>query len=180
MSLNEKLEPILMSCVDQNAHKIEITRHRNRRNFEEDVTWGDVNVVTSMQFRGEAQRVNLSAFRIRCAAPTYCCGAMMLEGMSWNFNERYLIKGTNRNDLIDRCIKATIDYFDTYHERSHFLYYVADYQDSIENALKRCGFTKISTFYNPNSHNNVHLYELKLNQDRYDDYDEDYDDGDWD
>jgi len=174
MSMDDKITNVLRSYVHPDfASKVKL-HINNRGNGGGDTLWVDV---TFRLPTGDRNSTSVAAFRMRIAAPEYCCGAVMLEGMSWNFCERYLTKGFSRNRAVEACVRAVVDYLDRYWERSHFLYYVADYQTSIEERLKSCDWQKISEFYNPNSQNMVALYELKINQDRRyeDDYDEDED-----
>jgi len=187
MSLNGKMIDHLMGYIRKDRIKDVKTSINNMGPNAEGEEWCSPVIATKGNNEYRNRDITIASFRMRLIPPEYCCGAILFEDMSWRFNDTvnpryiasddpiFLVKGFNRRKAVASCIQVAVDHAAYPLERSHILYYVADYQTAIAQGLKDVGFSKMSEFYNPNSGNDVYLYELKLNQDRHDDYDEDYD-----
>ena len=111
--------------------------------------------------------VSRHALSIHYIPTPYCCGSGTIFNAAVD-HDIIPISSRNRTALLEQAaadiINAAEVYAKVYCGRHHLLYYVADGQSYTEKALKKRGFKKKDTFYNPNSGNEVRLYTKYLSQ----------------
>lgn len=109
--------------------------------------------------------VSRPALSIYYIPTPYCCGSGTIFGLQVD-NSIIPTSPRNRMALLAQAAADTINaaevYAKVYCGRHHLLYYVADGQSYILKGLKKRGFKKKDSFYNPNSGNAVWLYTKYL------------------